>query len=71
MRKIKNRRRTRLNGKGIPLCAQQYEGNDKKLGEVKNTVKFVVLEGYHVAKDYLLFYSKMPNLFISPYSYGG
>ena len=45
---------TRLNGKGIPLCVQQYEVNDKfSLDEVRNSVKVAGLEGDSVAKKIL------------------
>ncbi len=57
--------------KGSHCVHNNMKAMTKKLGEVRNTVKVVVLEGDHVAKDYLVFYSKIPNLFISPYSYGG
>lgn len=59
---------TRLNGKGIPLCVQQYEVNDEKnLDEVRNTVKVAVLEGDPVAKDLLAisFYDTKPVYFLS------
>ena len=54
-----------MNGKGIPMCVQQYEVNDERnLDEAANTVKVVVLEGLFCIKKYLLFHFMILNLFI-------
>ena len=62
LKKVKIHGVTRLNGKGISLCVQQYEANNIQINEVRNKLKVVVLEGDHMAKKILdiSFYDTKP-----------